>query len=165
MGDLVSLRLGRRRGMLRATSALSWYERGVALEAGDPVGAIAAYRRALAGRPDLADAHCNLGRLLHDRGELAGAEACYRRARALDARVALYAYNLGVALEDSGRTSEAVEQYEQALALEPAFADAHYNIARLIELAARGRGDDLMLRRALRHLHSYRRLVRATARA
>jgi len=161
MGDLVSLRLGRRRGTLRATSALMWYERGVALEARDPEGAIAAYRRALAGRPDLADAHCNLGRLLHDRGELARAEASYRRARELDPRVGLYAFNLGVALEDAGRTSEAVAMYEQAVALEPALADAHYNLARLIELAARGASDDLLMRRALRHLHHYRRLLTA----
>ncbi|HEY1558765.1 MAG TPA: tetratricopeptide repeat protein [Kofleriaceae bacterium] len=163
MGDLLRLAVGPRRGLRRATSALTWYERGVALEAVDPPGAIAAYRRALAGRPDLADAHCNLGRLLHDGGDLAAAEACYRQARELAPRVGLYAFNLGVALEDAGRADEAVDQYEQALVLEPAFADAHYNLARLIELAARGRGDDVLLRRALRHLHAYRRLARASA--
>ncbi|HTR49245.1 MAG TPA: tetratricopeptide repeat protein [Kofleriaceae bacterium] len=161
MGDLVSLKLGGRRSLLRATSALVWYERGVALEATDPEAAVAAYRRALAGRPDLADAHNNLGRLLHDRGELAAAAACYRRAREIEPLVGLYAFNLGVALEDSGCTGEAVAMYEQALALEPALADAHYNLARLIELAARGTSDDLMMRRALRHLHQYRRLLTA----
>ena len=162
MGDLVCLKLGPRRGMRRATSALTWYERGRALEAGDPEAAMAAYRRAVAGRPDLADAHCNLGRIHHDRGELVAAEACYRRARGADGTVALYAFNLGVVLEDLGRPGEAIAAYEQALALDPYLADAHYNLARQIELAARSSGDEVLLRRAVRHLHQYRELVRVT---
>lgn len=162
MGDLVHLTFGPRRGLRRATSALVWYERGCALEASDPDAAIAAYRRAVAGRPDLADAHNNLGRLLHDRGELALAEDHYRRAAAADGTVALYAYNLGVALEDQGRAVEAIMAYEQALELDPRLADAHFNLARQIELAARSAGDDLMLRRAVRHLLSYRQLARVT---
>ena len=80
MGDLLFLSLGPRRGMRKGTSALAWYERGCELEASDPAAAIVAYGRALAGRPDLADAHNNLGRLLHDRGELAAAESHYRLA-------------------------------------------------------------------------------------
>ena len=162
MGDLVSLKLGPRRGMRRATSALAWYERGLSLEATDPAAAMTAYARAIAGRPDLADAHCNLGRLHHDRGELALAEACYRRALAADDGVALYAFNLGVVLEDTGRPDEAIAAYERALAIDPYLADAHYNLARQIELAARSCGDDALLRRAVRHLHQYRELVRIT---
>lgn len=161
MGDLVSLKLGPRRGFRRATTALTWYERGCALETSDPEGAMAAYRRAIAGRRDFADAHNNLGRLHHDRGELVLAEACYRRAIAADPSVALYAFNLGVALEDLGCPHEAISAYELALALDSGFADAHFNLARQIELVARSQDDEVMLRRAVRHLQQYRQLASA----
>jgi Tfp pilus assembly protein PilF len=156
VGDLVFFKLGPRRGLRRATSAHAWYERGCAVEISDPDAAIAAYRRAIAGRPDLADAHNNLGRLLHDRGALHDAEACYRRALAVDANVALYHFNLGVVLEDHGRADEAIAAYEQAVTV----PEAHYNLARLLEQRARSAGDDVMLRRAIRHLTRYRELSR-----
>lgn len=158
MGDLVSFKLGPRRGLRRATTAVEHYERGCALEASDPDQAITAYRRAIAGRPAFGDAHNNLGRLLHDRGELGAAEACYQRAVACEASVALYHFNLGVVLEDQGRASEAIAAYEVAVACDADLADAHYNLARQIEQVATCSGDELMLRRALRHLKRYREL-------
>jgi len=162
VGDLVFLSFGPRRGTRKGTSALDWYERGCAFEASDPDAAIHAYQRALAGRPDLADAHNNLGRLLHDRGDLAGAESCYRLALCLDHRVALYWFNLGVVLEDRGRAAEAIGAYEQALAIDALLADAHFNLARQIERAALSAGDEVLLRRAVRHLKQYRDLSRAS---
>jgi tetratricopeptide (TPR) repeat protein len=89
------------------------------------------------------------------------AEACYRSALELDSTVALYHFNLGVALEDRGRALHAIASYEVALALDSGLADAHFNLARQIERAARSAGDDLMLRRAVRHLARYRELSRA----
>ncbi len=168
MGDLVSLQragldLGPRRGLRKGTSALSWYERGLELETVDVDGALAAYSRALAGRPDLADAHNNVGRLLHDRGDLVAAEGCYRLAICASDRVALYWFNLGVVLEDLGRNAEAIAAYECALTFDAMLADAHYNIARQIEQVAREVNDDLMLFRAVRHLKEYRALSRALA--
>ncbi len=161
MGDLVFLKLGPRRALRRGTSALAWYERGCELERSDPDAAIAAYRRALAGRPDLADAHNNLGRVLHDRGDLAAAEACYRAALAHEPEVALYHFNLGVALEDRGCADQAIAAYEQALARDASLADAPFNLARQFERVARSDGDELLLRRAVRHLARYRELSRA----
>lgn len=161
MGDLLFLSLGPRRGMRKGTSAVGWYERGCELEAVDPDAAMNAYRRALSGRPDLADAHNNLGRLLHDRGELAAAEAHYRLALCAAPNVALYWFNLGVVTEDLGRNSEAVAAYEHALALDAQMADAHFNLARQIERCARAANDEIMLRRAVRHLKQYRELSRA----
>jgi tetratricopeptide (TPR) repeat protein len=162
VGDLVFLTLGPRRGMRKGTSALAWYERGCELETSDPDGAMAAYRRALAGNPELADAHNNLGRLLHDRGELAAAEAHYRLALCERRYIALYWFNLGVVIEDLGRTAEAIDAYERALAIDPMLADAHYNLARQIERAARLSQDEILLRRAIRHLKQYRELARAS---
>lgn len=160
VGDLVSLKLGPRRGMRRATSAVTHYERGLALEATDPVAAADAYRRAIAARADLADAHNNLGRLLHDAGHLADAEAAYRRAIQARGDVALYHFNLGVVLEDKGDARGAIAAYERAIAFDPSLADAHYNLARQLEQLGRTQHDDLVLRRALRHLKQYRDLSR-----
>lgn len=166
MGDLLTLPLANRRngarlGLRRGTPAVDHYECGLALESVDPAAAIAAYERAIAGRPGLADAHNNLGRLHHDRGALAVAESCYRIAICLADSIALYWFNLGVVVEDQARSAEAIEHYERALAIDPQLADAHYNLARLYERSGQRRGDELLLRRAVRHLGAYRSLARA----
>ena len=161
MGDLLTLKLANRRfGLRRATPATDWYELGVSLEATDPAAAAMAYARAIAARPDFADAHNNLGRIHHDAQRLALAEAHYRIALCSADSVALYWFNLGVVVEDQGRAAEAIDAYERALAIDPQLADAHYNLARLYELTARRAGDDLLLRRAVRHLVTYRSLAR-----
>ncbi|MEO6192598.1 MAG: tetratricopeptide repeat protein, partial [Thermoanaerobaculia bacterium] len=73
-----------------------WYEHGAELEEDSPEEAMAAYRRALELDPDLADAHVNLGRLLHERGEIVEAERHYRLALAARPDDTTAAYNLGV---------------------------------------------------------------------
>ncbi|MBA3542300.1 MAG: tetratricopeptide repeat protein [Deltaproteobacteria bacterium] len=163
MGDLLFFSVGPRRGMRRAVGASAWYERGCALEAGSPTEAMGAYRRAIAGQPDLADAQNNLGRLHHDQGALAAAESCYRLAVCGNPMVALYWFNLGVVVEDLGRAAEAIEAYECALGLDQTFADAHYNLARILEVVGRRANDDLAIRRAIRHLSQYKSLVRTSA--
>lgn len=164
MGDLLSLNLRKPRfGLRRATPATDHYERGLALEAVDPAAARTAYERAIAGRPAFADAHNNLGRLLHDHHDLARAESHYRLAICSDPSVALYHFNLGVVVEDLRRMAEAITHYEAALALDPQLADAHYNLARIFECAARHANDELLMRRAVRHLTTYRSLARTTA--
>ena len=160
MGDLLRFELGPRRGLRRGTSATAWYAQGCANEATDPAAAIRAYERALAGRPDFADAHNNLGRVLHERGEIVTAESCYRLAILCDDSIALYWFNLGVSVEDQGRVAEAIASYEHALAIDPTLADAHFNLARLYELVGKKGGDELVLRRAVRHLVRYRDLAR-----
>lgn len=159
------LRPGARFGLRRGTSATSWYDTGCRLEATDPAAAIAAYERAVTGSPGLADAHNNLGRLHHDAGALAVAEGCYRLALCADPNVALYWFNLGVAVEDRGRHAEAIGAYERAIEIDIHVADAHFNLARLLELSARRAGDDVMLRRAVRHLLRYRELTKRNASA
>lgn len=171
MGDLLHLHRpalrGPRLGLRRGTSATSWYELGLALESQDPARAAAAYERALAGRPGLADAHNNLGRLIHEqdrdhgpRGAASVAESHYRLAICNDPDIALYWFNLGVSIEDQGRVSEAIAAYEHAIALDPRIADAHYNLARLFEAVGRSSDDEVVLRRAVRHLVRYRDLAR-----
>ena len=162
MGDLLTISFGSRRGFRRATSATSQYERGVALEATDPAAAILAYGRALAGQPAFADANNNLGRLLHDAGDLRQAESHYRLAICAERAVALYWFNLGVVLEDLHRDAEAIGAYEAAVVLDAGCADAYFNLARLYELIGRRAGDELQIQRAVRHLLRYRSLTQTT---
>jgi tetratricopeptide (TPR) repeat protein len=161
VGDLVMFKFGPRRGLRRGTSAIEWYERGRAAEATSAADAMRAYERALAGRPDLADAHNNLGRLHHDANNFAAAEAHYRLALCADRQTALYWFNLGVVLEDQARQAEAITAYEHAIALDATLADAHFNLARQIERAAIQADDEMLMRRAVRHLKQYRELSRA----
>ncbi|HUM10750.1 MAG TPA: tetratricopeptide repeat protein [Myxococcaceae bacterium] len=122
------------------------------LEDRAPARARILYAQLLARAPGHADAHVNLGRLLHEEGRLAEAQTHYRAALAAHPGDATAAYNLAVALGDQGRTAEAVEWYETALRSDPRLAEAHYNLACLHER----RGQPVL---ALRHLKEYRRLA------
>jgi tetratricopeptide (TPR) repeat protein len=132
--------------------AEEWFELGGELESSSPSAAIEAYERALALSPDHADAHVNLGRLLHELDRTSQAAMHYRLALESEPDHETAAFNLGVALEDDGCQQEAMQAYRRALESNPRCADAHYNLAKLYELA----GDT---RAALRHLHRYRELT------
>jgi tetratricopeptide (TPR) repeat protein len=136
--------------------AQEWYELGCELEAGAPDEARDAYRRAVELSPHHADAHVNLGRLLHEQEEVAAAEAHYRIALSINPRHATAAFNLGVALEDLGQIDQAIAAYERALAADPGNADAHFNLAGICE----DRGDKAG---AFRHLKAYRKITGKTA--
>jgi DNA-binding transcriptional MerR regulator len=129
------------------------YELGCELEETDPAHAEASYVEVLARSPRHADANINLGRLLHERGDLEGAEAHYLAALAHRPDDPTATFNLGVALEDQGRLNESLQVYERAIRLNASNADAHYNAARLYEKT----GD---YSASLRHLRAYRDLTR-----
>lgn len=133
-------------------NADEWYEVGCDVEIGSPDDAIEAYTRAIGLDPSHADAHVNLGRLLHEKGRLAEAETHYRKALESESASAVAAYNLGVVLQDAGRYRDAVLAYRKALEIDDAFADAHYNIAQLYERL--GEKAD-----AFRHLKRFRALM------
>lgn len=133
-------------------SADEWYALGFDLEVSSPDEARDAYRRALEVDPHHADAHVNLGRLLHEAGRLADAAAHYRLALAAAPRHATAAFDLGIALEDLGRPADATAAYEQAIRADPRLADAYFNLARLYEKAGKKAA-------ALRYLSKYRRLT------
>jgi tetratricopeptide (TPR) repeat protein len=128
-----------------------WFDLGVDLEAVSVAKARSAYARAIALDPGHAEAHLNLGRLLHESGELAGAESHYRQACAARPDSALAAFNLGVALEDRGHALEAMTAYRRAVKLDPDHGEAHFNLGRLCE----ARGDASA---ALRHFAQYKRI-------
>jgi tetratricopeptide (TPR) repeat protein len=136
-------------------SAEELYEWGCQLESESPADAAEAYRRAIELSPDHSAAHVNLGRLLHEQGDVVAAESHYRRALQSRPGDPIAAFNLGVALEDLGRLEDALASYERSIALDPQNADAHYNAASVCEHIGRPAA-------ALAHLKSYRTLTRPT---
>jgi len=133
-------------------SAEDWYTLGCELEISSIDEARDAYRRAIELDLTHADAHVNLGRLLHEHKELAAAEAHYRQALSANPDHDTAWFNLGVALEDSGQHQAAVEAYEAAIARDAEHADAHYNAARMYQALGRP-----IL--ALRHARAYQKLT------
>ena len=135
----------------RELTADDWYDLSIDLEGVSVVKARTAYARAIALDPGHAEAHLNLGRLLHEVGNLPQAESHYRQASAARPASALAAFNLGVALEDRGDLAEAMIAYGRAVRIDPEHAEAHFNLARLYEVD----GD---VSSALRHLAEYKRI-------
>lgn len=129
------------------------FARAVQLEESDPATAVDLYTEALAANPQHADAHVNVGRLLHQRGRLQEAEAHYVAALVSRPADATATFNLAVVLEDLGRVDDAIARYTEALALDPQCVDAYFNLARLYEK----KGEKMA---AIRHLKDYRRLTR-----
>jgi tetratricopeptide (TPR) repeat protein len=142
----------KRTGKRGAESAVEWFERGLSLEGSDPRAARSAYLRALELDPDYSDAHVNLGRLLHELGDVKAALQHYEHALERGGPDAIAHYNMALAFEDADDTSAALRHYHLALDLDAAFADAHFNLGRLLERL--GRRDQ-----ALRHFLAYRRLT------
>ena len=116
-------------------TAADWYRLGCDVEASSP-----------------ADAHVNLGRLLHEDGKTGAAEVHYRIALTANAKHAAAAFNLGVALEDRGKLREAAQAYERALASDRDFLDAHYNLGLLYEKLGKPSA-------AIRHLSAYKQAL------
>ena len=94
----------------------------------------------------------NLGRLLHEDGDLEAAEKRYRDAAAADHGSGRALYNLGVVLEDRGHAEGAIEAYHDAIGVDPDLAASHFNVSRLLEAAGRKA-------EALKHLAEYKRLI------
>jgi len=154
MGDIVSLEARKLRNVVlpRPRSSTEYYAMGCDLEQVEPEEARRAYARALELDPDYAEAHLNLGRLLHHEGQLRAAESHYRWALSLRGDDAVAAFNLGVVLEDQGKTDEAIATYQAAIALDAHFAEPHFNLSRLYE-------DKDEQVAAFRHLKTYRKLL------
>lgn len=137
--------------------AEGWFGRAAELESASAAAARDAYERALAIDPGHLPARINLGRLLHEAGELRRAERVYRAGLERGAADAVLFFNLAILLEDLGRREAAIEAYRAALRADPQFADCHYNLALACEAAGDAHG-------AIRHMGEYRKLVRRAGR-
>jgi Flp pilus assembly protein TadD len=114
-------------------SAFTFYRLGTLLaRRGDARQAGAAFERALALQPDLAEASNDLGTLLAQTGQLDAAIERFRQALASMPEYPDALNNLGYALLLTGRDAEARTLYEQALALQPDFPEALNNLGLLL---------------------------------
>jgi tetratricopeptide (TPR) repeat protein len=129
-------------------SGLVWKLLGSSLELQGKDG-LSAFQRATELLPGDAQAHCNLGNALNERGRLDEAVASYRRAVKIKPDLAEAHCNLGIALSDLGRLEEAVASCRRALVIDPDFAGTHYNLGN--NLKDLGRLDEAVA--------SYRRAV------
>lgn len=137
-------------------TADDWYALGLDFEVVAALDhAKGSYRRATQLDPKHADAHVNLGRLLHAEGSVGDAEFHYRQAVVAAPGNATAAFNLGVALEDLSRCKAAIDAYEQAIGADADFIDAHYNLARLYEQVGNKAA-------AIRHLSRYKALTNSS---
>jgi predicted O-linked N-acetylglucosamine transferase (SPINDLY family) len=98
------------------------------------------FAKALALKPDYAEAHSNLGDALNELGQLQEAERSYRRSLAIKPDRAIAHYSLGNLLHRLGRREEAERSYRDALARQPEFAEAQNNLG--IVLFEMGRADE-----------------------
>ncbi|HEY3757101.1 MAG TPA: tetratricopeptide repeat protein [Opitutaceae bacterium] len=99
--------------------------------------AIAAEREALRLKPDLPEAHLNLGLALGRTGHTDEAERELREALRLRPRYPEASRDLGLVLAGEGRTDEALADYREALRWRPFYPDTRRELASL--LAASGR--------------------------
>jgi predicted O-linked N-acetylglucosamine transferase (SPINDLY family) len=95
--------------------------------------AIVAYSKALAIKPDYADAYNNLGNALKDQGKLEEAIEAYNKALAIKPDYAEAFNNMGNALKDQGKLEEAIVAYSKALAIKPDYADAYNNLGNALK--------------------------------
>jgi serine/threonine-protein kinase len=103
-------------------------------EQGKPAEAEAAYRKAIAVRPDYAMAHTNLGYALHRRGQHVEAVAAFRQAIAVQPDLAEAYEGLGLALQALGQRGEAEAAYRKSIALLPDRAETHHHLAGLLQV-------------------------------
>ena len=95
--------------------------------------AIEAYNKALAIKPDYAEAYYNMGVTLQDQGKLEEAIEAYNKALAIKPDYADAYYNMGVTLQDQGKLEEAIEAYNKALAIKPDYAEAYNNMGNALQ--------------------------------
>jgi Flp pilus assembly protein TadD len=93
--------------------------------------------KALAIKPDFADAHGNLGISLKALGRLNEAVAHCQKAINLKPDFADAHCNLGVTLQELGRLDEAVAHFNKAIDIKPDYAMAHSNLGAALKKLGR----------------------------
>ena len=115
-------------------SALLFNIQGAVLNAlGQLDLSVEAFTKALAIKPDYAEAHNSMGNALKAQGQLEEAIAAYTQALAIKPDLAEAYYNMGNALKAQGQLEEAIAAYTQALAIKPDYAEAHRYLSGIIK--------------------------------
>lgn len=112
------------------------------LAAGHADKALALHRERVARFPNDGASWANLGRALHESGDLARAHAAYQQAINLDPRGYETHVNLSALLRDAERYDEALALLRNAIGLKPARAIAFHQLGRVFE--EQGRFDEAL---------------------
>lgn len=86
------------------------------------------YKQAIRIKPDLAEAHYNLGILYGQLGDWRKAIESYKQAICIKPDFAVAHYGLGASYYKLGDYKKAIESFKEAIRLNPDFARAHYNL-------------------------------------
>ena len=86
------------------------------------------YKKAIELKPDLPEAHYNLGNTLKNLGRLDEAEKSYKKAIELKPDYAEAHNNLGNTLNYKGDLVAAIDSYKQALNIQPDYVEAWLNV-------------------------------------
>ncbi|MCB6177856.1 tetratricopeptide repeat protein [Rhodobacter sp. Har01] len=107
----------------------AWFNLGVLrMRLGDPGSAITAYRKALALKPDLAEAAVNLGTALEAAGDAEAALAAWRAALPAPALRQILHNQLGRVLETQGRIGPAAVELRASLLITPEQPDVQQHL-------------------------------------
>jgi len=90
--------------------------------------AFKSFQKAVALKPDYAEAQYNLGVTIHELGQMDSAIKCYERALAIQHAYPNAHNNLGQILLESGQPDAAMSHFEWAVAYQPEFSEAHNNL-------------------------------------
>ncbi|HZT50892.1 MAG TPA: tetratricopeptide repeat protein, partial [Stellaceae bacterium] len=110
--------------------------------------AAAAYRRAIALKPDLSEAYFNLGVVLTLLQRPQEAVAAYRGALPLMRGYPQLHYNLGIVLRQVGERDAAIECYRLAISLKPDYPTAYANLGALLKESGRPEEAEAAFRQA-----------------
>ena len=105
--------------------------------------AILAFKSAIIIKPDYAEAHYNMAKVLREQGSLEEAIKAYNKALSIKPDYAKAHNNIGNILKDQGKLEEAIEAYNKALSIEPDYVDALNNMG--VALQDQGKLEEAMM--------------------
>jgi len=97
-------------------------------EIGQLEEAFKSFQKAVALKPDYAEAQYNLGVTIHELGQVDSAIKCYERVLDIQHAYPNAHNNLGQILLESGQPEAAMNHFEWAVAYQPEFSEAHNNL-------------------------------------
>ena len=117
--------------------------------------AIKAYKKALAIKPDYAEAHNNMGNAFKEQSNLEEAIEAYNKALAIKPDYAEAYYNMGNTFKEQGKLEERREAYKKALAIKPDYAEAHNNMGNVLKDQGKLKEAIVSFEKALSLKHDY----------